>query len=52
MKKFLLLAMLPLSLAGCLSFSSSSPSAPKRDTTIVVPPGSTVTCPNGQPGPC
>ena len=47
MKKLLLAVVLPLSLGGCLSFSSSPP--PK--TTVVVPPGSTVTC-NGAPGAC
>ncbi|HEY0184795.1 MAG TPA: hypothetical protein VGC09_18495 [Rhodopila sp.] len=49
MKKILLTALIPLSLAGCLSFSDS---APPRNTTVVVPPGSTVTCSNGMPGPC
>jgi hypothetical protein len=48
MKKLLIAVVLPLSLAGCLSFSSSEP--PK--TTVVVPPGSTVTCSNGMAGPC
>jgi hypothetical protein len=50
MRKFLLIALLPLGLAGCLSFHDSSP--PPTHTTIVVPPGSAVTCSNGQPGPC
>jgi hypothetical protein len=49
MKKLLLVALIPLSLGGCLSFSDSTP---PRNTTIVVPPGSTVTCSNGAPGPC
>lgn len=34
--------LLPLLLAGCLTFSSSNPPPPNR-TTTVVPPGSTVT---------
>jgi hypothetical protein len=50
MKKLLLAALIPLGLGGCLSFQGSS--APPRNTTIVVPPGSTVTCSNGMPGPC
>jgi hypothetical protein len=39
-----LFLVLPLALAlgGCLSFSSSSPSPPASNTTIVVPPGSIV----------
>jgi hypothetical protein len=51
MQKLLLTVLLPLGLAGCLSFGSNS-SPPPPHTTIVVPPGSTVTCSNGQPGPC
>ena len=47
----LVLVLLPLSLGGCLSFSSSDP-PPPRNTTVVVPPGSTVTCSNGQAPPC
>jgi hypothetical protein len=49
MKKLLLAVLLPLSLGGCLSFSSSPP---PKNTTVVVPQGSSVTCSNGQPGPC
>jgi hypothetical protein len=33
--------LLPLALAGCLSFSSSSPSPPAQHTTIVTPSGQT-----------
>jgi hypothetical protein len=51
MSKLLLVALIPLGLAGCLSFSDSSPPQPTH-TTIVVPPGSSVTCSNGQPAPC
>ena len=41
---YVVVVLLPLFLSGCLSFSSSSPSAPARNTTIIVaPPGSTVT---------
>jgi uncharacterized protein YceK len=49
MRKILLICVLPLGLSGCLSFSSDTP---PKNTTIVVPPGSTVTCSNGQPAPC
>jgi hypothetical protein len=35
------LVLVPLLLAGCVSFSSSNP-PPPRDNTVVVPPGSTV----------
>jgi hypothetical protein len=37
--------LLPLALAGCLSFSSSAP--PPRQTIVVPPAGSTVVCSNG-----
>jgi len=30
--------LLPLALCGCLSFSSSNPSPPAHNTTVVVPP--------------
>jgi len=43
MRLALLVLLLPLILAGCLSFSSSDPPPPAHDTTVVVPPGSTVT---------
>ena len=35
--------LLPLALAGCLSFSSSNPPPPAHNTTVVTPPGSTTT---------
>jgi hypothetical protein len=36
--RFALIALLlPLALAGCLSFSSSNPSPPASNTTIVTP---------------
>jgi hypothetical protein len=35
--------LLAFALSGCLSFSSSSPRPPASNTTITVPPGSTVT---------
>jgi hypothetical protein len=50
MKKLLIVALIPLGLGGCLSFSDNSP--PPPHTTIVVPPGASVSCSNGQPGPC
>jgi hypothetical protein len=37
MRLALLVLLLPLVLAGCLSFSSSSPSPPASNTTIVTP---------------
>jgi hypothetical protein len=49
MRKLLLVALIPLGLGGCLSFHENP--APARNT-IVVPPGSTTVCSNGQPGPC
>ena len=39
--RWFVLAMATLSLAACLSYSSSP------SPTVVVPPGSTVVCPNG-----
>jgi hypothetical protein len=50
MRKLLLVALIPLGLSGCLSFHDESP--PPKNTTIVVPPGSTVSCSNGQMPPC
>ena len=50
MKKFLLVALIPLGLGGCLSYSETS--TPPRGTTIVVPPGSTVICSDGLAPPC
>lgn len=44
----LVLLSLP-GLAGCISFSSSDSSPPPNSRTIVVPPGTTVTC---SPAPC
>jgi hypothetical protein len=43
MRLALLVLLLPLALGGCLSFSSSDPPKPASNTTIVVPPGSSVT---------
>jgi hypothetical protein len=48
----LILLLLPLTLGGCLSFSSSDPAPPRNNTTVVVPPGSTVVCSNGMAPPC
>jgi hypothetical protein len=50
MIKVLLAVLMPLALGGCLSFHENPP--PPRNTTIVVPPGSTVSCSNGQAPPC
>ncbi len=49
MRRFRWLVLLaPLAAASCISYSSSPPAK----TTIVTPPGSTVTCPNGVEPPC
>jgi hypothetical protein len=40
MRLALLVLLLPLALAGCLSFSSSNPPPPAQNTTVVAPPGS------------
>ncbi len=40
MRLALLVLLLPLALAGCLSFSSSDPPPPAHNTTVVAPPGS------------
>ena len=37
MRLALLALLLPLALAGCLSFSSSNPNPPARDTTVYTP---------------
>ena len=56
MRIITLALLLPLTLAGCLSFSSSSP--PPRQTivvppsTTVLPPGTTVVCTSGLQPPC
>ncbi|HSU04366.1 MAG TPA: hypothetical protein VLI93_02230 [Acetobacteraceae bacterium] len=47
----LLILLIPLALAGCLSFSSSNP-PPPAPNTVVVPPGTNVVCTNGLPPPC
>lgn len=49
MRRILFAVILPLSLGGC--FSYSAPPQPTH-TTVVVPPGSAVTCPNGAAPPC
>jgi hypothetical protein len=51
MRPFLVVVLIPLTLAGCISFSSSSP-RPPASNTIVVPPGTNVVCPNGSAPPC
>jgi hypothetical protein len=48
MRKILLAVALPLMLSGCDSYSDTPP----RNTTVVVPPGSTVACANGLVPPC
>lgn len=46
----LLVLLVPLALAGCISLSSDSP-RPPASNTIVVPPATAV-CPNGAAPPC
>jgi hypothetical protein len=38
MRLALIALLLPLALAGCLSFSSSNPPPPASNTTVVTPP--------------
>jgi hypothetical protein len=38
MRVALIALLLPLAVAGCLSFSSSNPPPPASNTTIVTPP--------------
>jgi len=47
--RLLLVVLLPLGLAGCLSISSDSP-RPPASNTVVVPPA--VVCANGVAPPC
>ncbi|GJG98030.1 hypothetical protein [Cupriavidus pauculus] len=49
MSRFAVLLLLPMVLAGCVSFSSSDPNPPQRTTVVTPPPGSTTVC---SPGPC
>jgi hypothetical protein len=42
--RWLAVLIAAFSLAGCLSYSSSP-----SPTTVVVPPGAVVVCPNGSP---
>ncbi|WP_404994626.1 hypothetical protein [Cupriavidus pauculus] len=50
MSRIVLLSMLPMILAGCVSFSSSDPNPPQRTTVVTPPPGTATTiC---SPGPC
>jgi hypothetical protein len=37
MRLALIALLLPLALAGCLSFSSSNPSQPAPNTTVITP---------------
>ena len=53
-RPWLIALLLPLTLGGCLSFSSSDPSPPQH-TTVVVPPQSNVVTTPGpvcSPTPC
>lgn len=50
MRTLLLALLVPLGLAGCISYQEPPP--PPKNTTIIVPPGSTVVCPTGMAPPC
>jgi hypothetical protein len=50
MKRVMLAVLVPLALAACIDVHENPP--PPKNATIVVPPGSTVSCSNGMPGPC
>lgn len=48
-----LVVLAPLTLAGCISLSSSNPPPPKQGTTVVVPPSNPpAVCANGMAPPC
>ncbi|RZT39437.1 hypothetical protein [Cupriavidus agavae] len=50
MPKVAVLLLVPVLLAGCVSFSSSDPNPPQRTTVVTPPAGSSTTvC---SPGPC
>lgn len=49
MFRILVALIVPLALGGCFNYSESP--APTH-TTVVVPPGSVVTCTNGAVPPC
>jgi hypothetical protein len=50
MIRILIALIVPLSLGGCFSYTSTP--TPPAHTTVVVPQGSTVTCANGAVPPC
>ena len=57
MKLVLFAILMPLLLAGCLSFSDSTPGrttviVPPAGNTTVLAPGTTVVCTNGRTPPC
>lgn len=53
MARLVPVVLIPLMLAGCISLSSSNPTPPKSNTTVVVPQnGAPATCPNGTAPPC
>ncbi len=51
MRHAALALLVSIGLAAC-TYSSSNPPPPAQGTTIVLPPGSTVVCQNGQAPPC
>ncbi|MBN8897010.1 MAG: hypothetical protein J0H19_11310 [Rhodospirillales bacterium] len=50
MRKLLVALVVPLTLGGCFSYTERP--APPPGPAIVLPPGSTVACPNGLAPPC
>jgi hypothetical protein len=48
----LIALLLPVTLAGCLSFSSSEPSPPERTTVVVPQSGTVTTTPGCNTTPC
>ena len=50
MSRLAVILMLPICLAGCVSFSSSDPNPPQKTTVVTPAPGTTTTiC---SPAPC
>ena len=50
MSRLIVILMLPIYLAGCVSFSSSDPNPPQKTTVVTPAPGTTTTiC---SPAPC
>lgn len=52
MGRILIALLVPLALGGCFSYTDATQPPPPTHTTVVVPQGATVTCPNGAVPPC